>query len=121
MVMSGGAVWVLQHGGRATSLPPVAAANERPPVVPAALLDPRYDEAIADLEQTLQAGRGNLDPATVRILEANLATIDKAIAECREALDADPANVYLNNHLAEARQRKLALLRRATALVGGKS
>lgn len=121
MVMSGGGVWVLLHGGRATSLPPVAATNERPAVVPAGLVDPRYDEAIADLEQALHAGRGDLDPATVRILEANLAAIDKAIAECREALDADPANVYLNSHLAEARQRKLALLRRATALVGGKS
>lgn len=121
MVMSGGGVWVLQHGGRATSMPPVAATDERPAVVPAALVDPRYDEAIADLEQALQAGRGDLDPATVRVLEANLAAIDKAIAECREALDADPANVYLNNHLADARQRKLALLRRATALVGGQS
>jgi hypothetical protein len=121
MVMSGGGVWVLQHGGRATSMPPVAATSEPPAVVPAALIDPRYDEAIADLEQALQAGRSNLDPATIRVLEANLAAIDKAIAESREALDADPANVYLNNHLADARQRKLALLRRATALVGGKS
>jgi hypothetical protein len=102
-------------------MPPVAATDERPAVVPAALVDPRYDEAIADLVQALQAGRGDLDPATVRVLEANLAAIDKAIAECREALNADPANVYLNGHLADARQRKLALLRRATALVGGKS
>jgi len=121
MVMSGGGVWVLQHGGRATSLPPVAATNEPPSVVPASSVNPRYDEAIADLEQALRAGRGDLDPATVRILEANIDAIDKAIAECRAALDADPANVYLNSHLAEARQRKLALLRRATALVGGKS
>jgi hypothetical protein len=29
--------------------------------------------------------------------------------------------VFLNTHLADARQRKLALLRRATALVGGKT
>lgn len=122
MVMSGGGVWVLQHGGRATSMQTVGAANEPPSVAPVSFVDPRpYDEAIADLEQALKAGRGNLDPATVRILEANLGAIDKAIAECRDALDADPANVYLNSHLAEARQRKLALLRRATALVGGKS
>jgi anti-sigma factor RsiW len=118
MVMSGGGVWVLQHGGRATSMPPIAATNEVPPaVVPAALTDPRYDEAIADLEQALEAGRSQLDPGTVRILEANLGAIDKAIDESRRALDADPANVYLNNHLADARQRKLALLRRATSLV----
>ena len=47
MVMSGGGVWVLNHGGRATSLPPLA-ANTEPSVVPASLADPHYDEAIAD-------------------------------------------------------------------------
>lgn len=122
MVMSGGGVWVLQHGGRATDLPPVQAADPSadPAIVPAALTDPRYDEAIADLEQALSAGRADLDPATVKILEANLDAIDKAIEQSRHALAADPANVYLNTHLAEARQRKLALLRRATALVGTK-
>jgi hypothetical protein len=120
MVMSGGGVWVLQHGGRATTMPPVAATNE--PVVAASLTeDVRYDEAIADLQQALQAGRGDLDPATIKVLEANLAAIDKAIDQSRQALAADPANLYLNNHLADARQRKLALLRRAAALVGGKT
>jgi hypothetical protein len=118
MVMSGGGVWVLQHGGRATSLPQVQAAD--PTLVPVALADPRYDEAVADLEQALEAGRADLDPVTVRILESNLAAIDKAIDQSRQALAADPANVYLNNHLADARQRKLALLRRATAIVGPK-
>ncbi len=118
MVMSGGGVWVLQHGGRATSMPPVVATNE---VVPASLADPRYDEAIADLEQALNAGRADLDPATIKVLETNLAAIDTAISESRQALAADPANVYLNNHLADERQRKLALLRRAAALVGGKT
>ncbi len=121
MVMSGGGVWVLQHGGRATDLPPVAANSDAPdPVVAASLTDPRYDEAIADLEQALNSGRGELDPGTITILEANLDAIDQAIDQSRRALAADPANVYLNNHLAEARQRKLALLRRATALVGTK-
>lgn len=118
MVMSGGGVWVLQHGGRATSLPQLSAAD--PAVVPVAVTDPRYDEAIADLEHALDAGRAELDPSTIRILEANLDAIDKAIDQSRHALAADPANVYLNNHLADARQRKLALLRRATSLVGNK-
>jgi hypothetical protein len=121
MVMSGGGVWVLQHGGRATSMPPVAAVNDTgASALPAGLADPRYDEAISDLEQALAAGRSELDATTIKILEANLAVIDKAIDDSRKALDADPANVYLNNHLADARQRKLALLRRATALVGTK-
>jgi len=121
MLMSGGGVWVLQHGGRATSMPPIAAtADPGTAALPAGLSDPRYDEAIADLEQALEAGRSELDATTIQILEANLAVIDKAIDDSRQALDADPANVYLNNHLADARQRKLALLRRATALVATK-
>jgi anti-sigma factor RsiW len=121
MVMSGGGVWVLQHGGRATDAPAVAAfAPGGEGVAPASLSDPRYDEAIADLEQALQAGRADLDPGTVRIIESNLNAIDNAINQSRRALAADPANVYLNNHLADARQRKLALLRRATAMVGTK-
>jgi putative zinc finger protein len=122
MVMSGGGVWVLQHGGRATDTPSVIASGASGPgadsgVAPAALGDPRYDEAIADLEQALRAGRADLDPGTIKILESNLDAIDNAIDQSRRALAADPANVYLNNHLADARQRKLALLRRATAMV----
>jgi hypothetical protein len=122
MVMSGGGVWVLLHGGRATTMPPVAATDPvSNPVLPAAMADAHYDEAIADLERALDAGRNELDPATITILESNLAAIDKAIGESRSALAADYANVYLNSHLADARQRKLALLRRAAALVGGKT
>lgn len=117
MVMSGGGVWVIQRGGRATDTPSLAAAGADAGVAPAALADPRYDEAIADLEQALRAGRADLDPGTVKILEVNLDAIDKAIDQSRRALAADPANVYLNNHLADSRQRKLALLRRATAMV----
>ena len=122
MVVSGGGMWVLQHGGRPTDLPPVVATSEADPsVLPAAAADPRYDEAITDLEQALAAGRSQLDPGTVRILEANLEAIDKAIDQSRRALAADPANVYLHGHLAEARQRKLALLRRGVGLLDGKS
>ena len=47
--------------------------------------------------------------------------IDEAIEQSRKALKADPANLYLNNHFAASRNRKLALLRRATALALGDS
>jgi tetratricopeptide (TPR) repeat protein len=90
-------------------------------VVPVTLADPRYDEAIADLQQALEAGRARLDPGTIRILEANLDAIDTAIEQSRRALATDPANVYLHSHLAEARQRKLALLRRGVDLANGQS
>ena len=73
-------------------------------------------EAVADLEKALETGRSRLDPETVSILEDNLRTIDQAIDQARKALRADPANAYLNNHFAASRNRKLALLRRASAL-----
>jgi tetratricopeptide (TPR) repeat protein len=119
MVTSGGGVWILQHGGRTTELPSASAVD--PAALPVAFADPRYDEAIADLEQALATGRSQLDPGTVRILEANLDAIDKAIEQSRRALAADPANVYLHSHLADERQRKLALLRRGVGLLNGKS
>lgn len=124
MVLSGGAVWLSQFGGRTTSLPPVAASDPQttpaPAVTPVGLTNPRYDQAVHDLEEALDAGRSQLDPETVKILESNLEAIDQAIEQSRRALEADPANSYLSSHLAEARQRKLALLRRASALVGPK-
>ena len=125
MVLSGGMVWLArtdprmdfpQVSGNATT-PSADAADAG--VVPVLLSDPQYDGAIEDLERILDEGRNRLDPNTVRVLEQNLATIDAAIEQSRQALERDPANTFLNSHLASARQRKLALLRRATALTAG--
>lgn len=87
-------------------------------VVPANFADAQFDKAVADLEQILLDQRETLDPRTVVVIERNLRLIDEAIRQARAALDADPANMYLNSHLAEARRRKLDLLRRATSLSG---
>lgn len=78
--------------------------------------DAQFDAAVADLENILQDERDRLDPRTVMVIERNLRTIDQAIREARDALDRDPANTYLNSHLADARRRKLDLLRHATTL-----
>jgi hypothetical protein len=120
MVLSGGAVWVVRHGGSQTELYPLAAAPTLD-VTPANFADPHYDEAVADLEKALEAGRDKLDPETIRVLQDNLDAIDRAIEQCRRALAADPANTYLNSHLADARNRKIALLRRVSALVDAQS
>ena len=77
----------------------------------------RYDAAIAELERVLSAHRRELDPATVRVIEDNLATIDRAIAQARAALAADPSNPYLNDHVADQMRRKVDLLRQVTALI----
>ena len=120
MVMSGGLVYVALSNGPRTGATVVEGNRiDEGVVVPAGLTDPHYDDAVTDLERTLEAGRDRLDPSTVRVLEENLAAIDKAIEQSRRALEADPANSFLNSHLVSARQRKLALLRRATALTTG--
>ena len=85
-------------------------------IVQANFADAQFNAAVEDLERILREERGRLDPRTVLILERNLKTIDAAITEARMALDQDPANPYLNSHLADARRRKLDLLRHATEL-----
>jgi anti-sigma factor RsiW len=130
MLLSGGMVWMARLGGDRTDFPKIDAADKTPepvnppaPAVPVAatFAETHYDEAIADLQQALDAGRANLDPGTITVLERNLASIDRAIEQCRQALAADPANDYLTESLVSAKKRKLALLRRATALAEGSS
>ncbi|MGH9314443.1 MAG: zf-HC2 domain-containing protein [Vicinamibacterales bacterium] len=115
MVLSGGAVWMARR--QATEPPATQAAIiGDPTAVPVNLADAPYDQAVADLQGALEAGRSRLDPATIKVLEDSLASIDQAIDQSQRALAADPANTYLYSHLAAARQRKLALLRRVSAL-----
>jgi hypothetical protein len=99
---------------------PVAGVPHQPDevsVVPAiGYADAQYDAAVAELERAVRSGRGRLDPTTVLVVEENLAIIDRAMAEARNALDADPSNGYLSGHLMEARRRKLNLLRRTAEL-----
>jgi negative regulator of sigma E activity len=78
--------------------------------------DAQFNQAVADLEQILIDMRDELDPRTIVIIERNLSAIDQAIREAQAALDADPANTFLNSHLADARRKKLDLLRRATMI-----
>ena len=85
-------------------------------IVPANFADAQFNAAVSDLERILRDERDRLDPRTVLVLERNLKAIDDAINEARMALDQDPANPFLNSHLADARRRKLDLLRHATEL-----
>lgn len=126
MVLSGGMVWIARLGGAHTDLPPLAAeggaARPEPPASgpndDIVRLDDRATaDQEAELELALQAGRAALDLETARVLEDNLAVLDRAIAECRRALADDPASVHLDRQLSVARTRKLQLLRQAAALV----
>ena len=123
-VGSGGLAW--WAAGRSRR-PRLRSPRPSPPppglATPAALgvATPRYDAAVADLQRVLAAGRGTLDTSTVRVLEQNLAVIDRAIADAQRALAADPGNAYLNAHLARTMRRKLDLLRQAATLAAAQS
>jgi hypothetical protein len=141
MALSGGAAWLLHPAAMlplaSRPLAPVSAPRpagqpldglrqDDSQAVLAVARQPRgavvgYDAAVADLERVLEAGRGRLDTTTVRVIERNLATIDRALAQAQRAVAADSANLYLNSHLAETMRQKLELLRQAAALVSSVS
>ena len=50
------------------------------------------------------------------MLEKNLELIDRAIAESRAALQADPASEFLADQLARAMTKKVAILRTVALL-----
>jgi hypothetical protein len=117
VLVSSGAAWFLSQPSGNQG--PVAAGVVSTPVE----IQPigfdrrgRADSAITQLERVLDEESGRLDSATVRILTQNLALIDRAIGQARKALESDPNNPYLNDHLARTMRKKIEVLRRAADL-----
>ena len=75
-----------------------------------------YDSEINTLNDALEARRGQLNPATVAVIEQNLRVIDNAIEQSRAALARDPANTLLNDQLDRTLAKKTGLLRAAALL-----
>jgi anti-sigma factor RsiW len=101
-------------------------ASDRPgavattvPVDPEAPLaeEQRYQEAVASLRAALQARRSSLSPATLEVVEHNLAVVDEALREIRRALRADPGNALLSQLLSSTNQQKVDVLQRMLELV----
>jgi len=124
VMLSSVTMWVALSR-RPVATPPAPGLAPTAPAVaqvePAGFEAARYDAAIADLEQVLREHRSDLDSSTVRVIEENLRIIDQATMQARKALAADPANPYLNGHLATQLKRKMTLLRQATAVVAAHS
>ncbi len=122
-VVSGGTVWMAVTG-RASSdtvvtadITQAAGALDGSGGILAVMpvVTTEYRQAIASLESLLEQRRDQLDPETVAIIEASLATIDRAIGEARRALADDPNNHVLNRLLIKNQQAKLRVLRQASA------
>jgi hypothetical protein len=76
----------------------------------------QYERAIRELQTVFQEGRGQIDSTTLAKLEKNLALLDAAVTQARQALRDNPDDAYLTAHLAGTMQRKLKLLRQASSL-----
>ena len=77
----------------------------------------QFEKAIADLEKVARANTGALDPGTSAVIDKNLGIIDRAIAENRAAVKAEPASVAARETLFEALRQKVSLLQDTIALI----
>ena len=75
-----------------------------------------YTAEISRLRTVLARRRPQLDSSTVAVVEHNLQVIDDAIAQCRRALQRDPASRFLMESLNDALDTKVQLLRTAATL-----
>jgi hypothetical protein len=81
-----------------------------------AMAEQHYEQAIAGLQQIVDAQDADLDPGTRAVLRQNLAVIDRAINESREALSDEPASTLAQESLLDALDTKVALLQDTVAL-----
>jgi predicted anti-sigma-YlaC factor YlaD len=113
-------VGVWRRGASPTGMPsasgtliPVAAGPTSAPLLEA---ERGYAQAAASLMAALDAQKGSLSPETRATIDANLKTIDDALAEVRAALEKDPGNAQLSHLLTSTHQKKLDALQRVVRL-----
>ena len=75
-----------------------------------------FDREIGAMRNIIDQRRGDLDSATVAVLQKNLKVIDAAIAESKAALAKDPASAFLMDRLTHAYDTKLQLLSGVAAM-----
>jgi hypothetical protein len=105
----------LGAGGMDGTAVPPEGGSAVPAMEAATGSDPLADE-VRELERTLAAARDRLDPNTLRIIEKNLAVVERAIQESVAALEVDPGNAYVEGHLRASLERKRTYLREAARL-----
>jgi hypothetical protein len=76
-----------------------------------------YENAIKGLEAIANTEQSELDPRTAATLQKNLAVIDQAISESREAVRAQPASEPAQQSLIEGFKTKIGLLQDTVALI----
>jgi anti-sigma factor RsiW len=104
---------VIVPAGPQGSLQPIAVGAPS-----SALLDSEreYARATTDLMAAIEAQKETLAPETRAVLDANLKTIDDALAQVRAALVKDPGNSQLAHLLTSTHQKKVDALKRVVRL-----
>jgi anti-sigma factor RsiW len=77
-----------------------------------------YARAAAELLAALAERQDSLSPETRESVERNLAVIDQALKEIRDALQKEPGNRDLTRMLASTHRKKVDVLRRMVKLSG---
>ncbi|MCK5377971.1 MAG: zf-HC2 domain-containing protein [Acidobacteria bacterium] len=75
-----------------------------------------YRQARAELLEVVRARSGEVSPETLKVIESNLALIDRAIDNIEMALAANPDEGRLDRHLLQAYHRQIEMLRWAARM-----
>jgi hypothetical protein len=110
------AVVALDHGAGSTS------GGEDPTVAAESVTAPLFDEreyagAIERLQTIDLASNADADPALHAAVRAGIETLDRAIADTRDALAREPESVVAQEGLIDALDTKVALLQDTVALM----
>jgi predicted anti-sigma-YlaC factor YlaD len=84
--------------------------------VPFQSLEADYARVALELSEVYVAAQSAMSPATKAVLAKNLAVIERALSEAREALRSEPNNPAIEAIVTAAYRRKIEFLERATTL-----
>lgn len=82
-------------------------------------LDAEYARATDELLAAFREERDRLGDGTVRMIEENILTVDRALRQSRQALSTDPRSPVLRELVLDAHRQRLDVVRRAAAVAGG--
>jgi anti-sigma factor RsiW len=105
-------LWVVRHGAP-TPVPRPSPASE---LVALRASEPDYIQARKALVSALDQRRRHLSPQTVKIIEQNLAAMDRALHAMKTALDKDPGNRGLAVLIESTYRQEIQLLMQAASL-----
>jgi predicted anti-sigma-YlaC factor YlaD len=118
-----GVVWRSEPVGGVQTVAIPAAGPSLEPAAYVPVADPtlaeaerEYEAAAKTLLAVLEQRRGRMAAGELARVEDNVAVIDRALAEVREALAKDPVNPELNRMLVATHRKKVDVLRRVVRL-----